>query len=186
MFRPLKDKKLECLNLKGEKVREWLMEYPVRYIKVVGGPVAKEAFLVGLKSGHIFEIFVDSSFPVQLIKLSNPVRYLDMSMRKQKLAAIDDNMTLFVYNLKSGDLIFQQPNATSVAWNSCYEDMLAYSSGGEVSIIVSNFPPQKHRLQVKLEKSFEKVSEIGSFHLIENDDKNRASWSASMARTSST
>ena len=142
------DKRLECLNLKGEKIREWLMEYPVRYIKVIGGPPNKEGILVGLKSGHVFQIYVDSSFPVLLIKQSNSIKYLDISMHRQKLAVIDDNSTLFVYNLKNGDLIFQEPNANSVAWNNCFEDMLAYSGNGNVSIIVSNFPPHKQRLQV--------------------------------------
>jgi intraflagellar transport protein 122 len=69
-------------------------------------------------------------------------------MQRQKLAVIDDNSTLFVYNLKTGDLVFQEPNANSVAWNSCFEDMLAYSGNGNVSIIVSNFPPHRQRLQV--------------------------------------
>jgi intraflagellar transport protein 122 len=137
--------------LKGEKVREWLMEYQVRYIKVVGGMPGKEGILVGLKSGHVFQIFVDSSFPVQLVKLSNPVRYVDLSMNRLKLAVIDDNLTLSVYNLKTGDLVFQEPNANSVAWNSCYEEMLAFSGNGNVSIIVSNFPPQRQRLQVFFE-----------------------------------
>lgn len=126
------------------------MEYQVRYIKVVGGMPGKEGILVGLKSGHVFQIFVDSSFPVQLVKLSNPVRYVDLSMNRLKLAVIDDNLTLLVYNLKTGDLVFQEPNANSVAWNSCYEDMLAFSGNGNVSIIVSNFPPQRQRLQVNL------------------------------------
>ncbi|CAF0800008.1 unnamed protein product [Brachionus calyciflorus] len=141
------EKRLECLNLKGEKIKEWQMEYSVRYLKVIGGPVGKEGILVGLRSGHVFQIFVDSAFPVQLIKQSNSIRYVDMSMQRQKLAVIDDNLTLFVYNLKNGDLIFQEPNANSVAWNSSCEDMLAFSGGGNVSIIVSNFPPQKQRLQ---------------------------------------
>lgn len=141
------DKRLECLNLKGEKIREWLMEYPVRYIKVIGGPPNKEGILVGLKSGHVFQIYVDSSFPVLLIKQANSIRYVDISMHKLKLAVIDDNSTLFVYNLKTGDLVFQEPNANSVAWNSCFEDMLAYSGNGNVSIIVSNFPPHRQRLQ---------------------------------------
>lgn len=145
------DKRLECLNLKGEKIREWVMEYPVRYIKVIGGPPNKEGILVGLKSGHVFQIYVDSSFPVLLIKQSNSVRYVDISMQRQKLAVIDDNSTLFVYNLKTGDLVFQEPNANSVAWNSCFEDMLAYSGNGNVSIIVSNFPPHRQRLQVNID-----------------------------------
>lgn len=123
------------------------MEFQVRYIKVIGGPSGKEGLLVGLKSGHVFEIFVDSAFPVYLIKQTNPIRYVDISMYRQKLAVIDDNLTLFVYNLKTGDLVFQEPNANSVAWNTCFEDMLAYSGGGNVSIVVSNFMPQKQRLQ---------------------------------------
>lgn len=126
------------------------MEYSVRYIKVIGGPVGKEGILIGLRSGHVFQIFVDSAFPVQLIKQSNSIRYVDLSLQRQKLAVIDENLTLFVYNLKTGDLIFQEPNASSVAWNSSFEDMLAFSGSGNVSIIVSNFPPQKQRLQVKI------------------------------------
>lgn len=133
--------------LKGEKIREWIMEYPVRYIKVIGGPKNKEGILVGLKSGHVLQIFVDSSFPVQLIKQSNSIRYVDISMHRQKIAIIDDNSTLFVYELKSGSLVFQEPNANSVAWNTCFEDMLAFSGSGNVSIIVSNFPPHRQRLQ---------------------------------------
>lgn len=135
------------------------MDYSVRYIKVIGGPVGKEGIVIGLRSGHVFQIFVDSAFPVLLIKQTNSIRYVDISMHRQKLAVIDDNSTLFVYNLKNGDLIFQEPNANSVAWNSTFEDMLAFSGGGNVSICVSNFSPQKQRLQVilKIKNIFNKI-----------------------------
>ena len=123
------------------------MEYQVRFIKVIGGPSNKEGILVGLKSGHVFQIYVDNPFPIQLIKQANSIRYADISLQRLKLAIIDDNWTLFVYNLKTGDLILQEPNANSVAWNSCFEDMLAFSGGGNVSIMVSNFPPTRQRLQ---------------------------------------
>ena len=144
------DKRLDCFNLKGEKVREWLMEHPVRFMKVLGGAEAKEALLVSLKSGHVYEVFVDSSFPVLLLKQPNAVRYVDMSMQRQKMAIIDDNATLFVYSLAKGqgELLYQEPNANSVAWNSYYEDMLAFSGNGNISIVVANFPPRRQRLQV--------------------------------------
>ena len=145
--------------MKGEKIREWTMEYQVRYIKVVGGLAGKECVLVGLKSGHVYEIFVDSSFPVQLAKLSSSIRYVDLSMQRQKLAVIDENLTLFVYNVKTGDVVFQEPNANSVAWNTCYEDMLAYSGSGNVNIVVANFPPQRQRLQVSDNESALKLYE---------------------------
>ena len=48
-------------------------------------------------------------------------------MHRQKIAAIDDDSTLFVHNLKTNDHSFQEPNANSVAWNTFYEDMLAFS-----------------------------------------------------------
>ena len=124
------------------------MEFTVCYIKLVGGLAGKEGILVGLKSGHVFEIFVDSSFPVLLVKLANSIKYIDISMHKQKLAVIDENSTLFVFNAKNGDLILQEPNANSVAWNTCFEDMLAFSGEGNVSIIASNFPAYKQRLKV--------------------------------------
>lgn len=144
----LKDKKLECLNLKGEKIREWQMEYQVRYMKVIGGREGKESLLVGLKSGHVYQIFVDSAFPMLLIKLENTIKYADLSSQRLKLAVIDDNLTLFVYNLKTGDLMFQEPNANSVAWNSLYEDLLAYSGGGNVCVNVVSTVVLRQRLQV--------------------------------------
>jgi intraflagellar transport protein 122 len=124
------------------------MEYSVRYIKVISGPPGKESVLVGLKSGHVYQIFIDSAFPVLLIKQATPIRNVDISMYKQRLAVIDDNFTLFVYNLKTGELLFQEPNANSVAWNSCFEELLAYSGGGHLYVVASNFPAQKQRLPV--------------------------------------
>jgi intraflagellar transport protein 122 len=133
--------------LKGEKLREWSMEYQVRYMKVIGGMPGKESLLVGLKSGHVFQLFVDNAFPVQLIKQGNVIKHVDISANRQKLAVIDDNLTLFVYNLKTGDLIFQEPNANSVAWNTIYEDLLAYSGNGNVCVNILSHPVQKQRLQ---------------------------------------
>lgn len=143
-----KNKKLECLNLKGEKIREWQMEFQVRYMKVIGGKDGKESILVGLKSGHVYQIFVDNAFPVLLVKQENSIKYADLSAHRLKLAVIDDNMTLFVYNLKTNELIFQEPNASSVAWNTLMEDLLAYSGEGNVYVNIINHPVIKQRLQV--------------------------------------
>ncbi len=77
-----------------------------RFMKVIGGSPGKEALLISLKSGHVYEIFVESS---------QTPSAMDISMHRQKIAVIDDNSTLFVYNLKTNDLTFQEPNAKSVA-----------------------------------------------------------------------
>lgn len=139
---------MECLNLFGEKLREWVMESQVRDIKVIGGPPNKEGILIGLKSGQVFQIFVDNPFQILLIKQTNSIKCLDISASRQKLAVVDDNQTLFVYDIKTGNLLFQEHKANSIAWNSCYEDMLAYSGEGNLSNLVANFPPHKQRLQV--------------------------------------
>jgi intraflagellar transport protein 122 len=124
------------------------MESPVRYIKVVGGPNGKEGILVGLKTGHVFQIFVDSPFPVLLVKLASAIRCLDLNSKRTKLAAIDENQTLYVYNIMTGDLLYQEPRASSVAWNLYFENMLAFSGDGSLTVMASNFQTHKQPLQV--------------------------------------
>ena len=44
-----------------------------------------------------------------------------VSASRTKLAVVDENNTLMVYNIASKELLFQEPNANSVAWNTQYE-----------------------------------------------------------------
>jgi hypothetical protein len=68
------EKKLQLYSFKGRKVREWVLEAVIRYIKVIGGPSGREGLLIGLKNGHVLKIFVDNRFPVQLV-LTKMARY---------------------------------------------------------------------------------------------------------------
>ena len=43
------------------------------------------------------------------------------SSSRNKLAVVDDVGTLSVYNLPTKELLYQEPNANSVAWNTQYE-----------------------------------------------------------------
>ncbi len=56
--------------------------------------------------------------PIQLIKLASPVRCLDLSASRMKLAVVDENANCLVYHLKNKELIFQELNANSIAWNT--------------------------------------------------------------------
>jgi hypothetical protein len=69
------------------------------HFQVVGGPPKREGLLVGLKSGVVLKIFIDNPFPVQLIKHTASVRCLDLSASRSKLAVVDENSNVLIYNL---------------------------------------------------------------------------------------
>lgn len=141
------EKRLQCLSFQGVKEREWVMESLIRYIKVIGGPAGREGLLVGLKNGQIMKIFSDNPFPILLLKQNTSVRCLDLSSSRSKLAVVDEHNTCLVYDLGTKDLLFQEPNANSVAWNTSYEDMLCFSGSGMLNIKASNFPVHQQKLQ---------------------------------------
>ena len=84
-----------------------------------------------------------------MIKQSTAVRCLDLSSSRNKLAVVDENSNLLVYDVSakkaisgstisddndtmSGELLYSEKNANSVAWNTEMEDMLAYSGGNNL------------------------------------------------------
>jgi len=141
------ERKLQLYSFQGVLEREWNLDALIRYIKVVGGAPQREGLLVGLKNGHVMKIFVDNSFPVTLIKQATAVRCLDLSCRRKKLAVVDETSNLLVYDLDTQALMYQEPNANSVAWNTEMEDMLAYSGSNMLCIKTGNFPPHMQKLQ---------------------------------------
>ncbi|RXM91957.1 Intraflagellar transport protein 122-like [Acipenser ruthenus] len=141
------EKRLQCLSFNSVKEKEWLMESLIRYIKVIGGSPGREGLLVGLKNGAILKIFVDNPFAITLLKQATSVRCLDMSSSRSKLAVVDEHNTCLVYDIHTKELLFQEPNANSVAWNTQCEDMLCFSGNGYLNIKASNFPVHQQKLQ---------------------------------------
>ncbi|XP_022096034.1 intraflagellar transport protein 122 homolog isoform X1 [Acanthaster planci] len=141
------EKRLISLSFKGVKEREWVMEALIRYIKVIGGPSGREGLLVGLKNGQILKLFADNPFPIVILKQQTSVRCLDISCSRIKLAVVDEHNTCLVYDVNTKELLFQEPNANSVAWNTQYEDMLCFSGNGMLNIKASNFPVHQQKLQ---------------------------------------
>lgn len=140
------EKKLQLFNFEGIKQREWVLESVIRYIKVIGGPPNEEGLLVGLKNGSVLKIYVNNPFPISLIQQSTSIRCLDLSANRQKLAVIDENNDCLVYDLNTKELLFQEKNANSVAWNSDYENMLCFSGDGVLSIKTDNFPLHQQKM----------------------------------------
>mmetsp|Transcript_24173 Transcript_24173/g.65451 ORF Transcript_24173/g.65451 Transcript_24173/m.65451 type:complete len:1251 (-) Transcript_24173:228-3980(-) len=141
------EKKLQCLDYRGDIVREWMLEATIRYIKVVGGERGREGLLVGLESGAVTKLFVDNPFPVQLVKQSTAVRCLDLSPSRKKLAVVDENATVSVHNLETGLVELEEKNANSVAWNTELDDMICFSGNGTLSIKTADFPLHQQNLQ---------------------------------------
>ncbi|XP_039530512.1 intraflagellar transport protein 122 homolog isoform X2 [Pimephales promelas] len=141
------EKRLQCLSFTAVREKEWLMESLIRYIKVIGGPAGREGLLVGLKNGAILQIFVDNPFSITLLKQNTSVRCLDMSSSRSKLAVVDEHNTCLVYDIHTRELLFQEPNANSVAWNTQCEDMLCFSGSGQLNIKASSFPVHQQKLQ---------------------------------------
>lgn len=93
------------------------------------------------------KIFVDNLFAIVLLKQATAVRCLDMSASRNKLAVVDENDTCLVYDVHTKELLFQESNANSVAWNTQCEDMLCFSGGGYLNIKASTFPVHQQKLQ---------------------------------------
>lgn len=101
------DQKLQSYTFKGTLEREWTADHSIRYLKAIGGPPGKESIFVGLKNGQVLQIFINNPFPINIIKVPNSVRCLDLSMYKKKLATVDEKFNLYVHDLATKDLLFQ-------------------------------------------------------------------------------
>lgn len=91
---------------------------------------------------------MDNAFPVNVLKVTAGVRCLDLSSSRNKLAVVDENGSCSVYDLQKNELLYQEPNASSVAWNSHCEDMLCFSGNNILSIKANSFPVHQQKLMV--------------------------------------
>ncbi|XP_044767186.1 intraflagellar transport protein 122 homolog [Coccinella septempunctata] len=140
------DKKLLSMSFNGSIDKEWNFSSFIRYIKVTGGPPGNEGLILGLKNGQVWEVHLDNLHPLMKVKINNPVRCLDLSSCREKLAVVDDSGLCQVFNNMNRSLIYQEPSVNSVAFNSLYEDMLAFSGNNSLAIKVSEIIPFKQKL----------------------------------------
>jgi intraflagellar transport protein 122 len=124
----------------------------IRYIKVVGGPPGREAILLGLRNGAVNKIFIDNPFAIQVIKLKSAIRCLDVSLSKRKLATVDENNVCMIFDTITKELLSQDPNASSVAFNAENEELVCFSGQNSLFVKARNFSPYQQHIDVSLKK----------------------------------
>lgn len=83
------------------------MDSPIRYLKLIGGPSDYESVLIGLKNGGVYQVYVNNPFPQFLAKQTGVIYCVDMNINRTKVAIIDDTLTLYVYNVRTKELLYQ-------------------------------------------------------------------------------
>eukprot|EP00494_Astrolonche_serrata_P024891 UN25151 len=137
---------LQLYSFKGEEIREWILDATIRYIKIIGGPANREGLLVGMKNGQVVKIFIDNSFPIPLIKHDYPIRCLDISKLHKKIAIVDDNLMLAVYDISKKEKTIYEGPANSVAWNTEFDEMLCYSGDAVICVKTALFQTHKQKM----------------------------------------
>lgn len=65
---------------------------------------------------------------------------VDISSDKKKIVVIDEHQSMFVYDIQSKKLLFQETKVVSAAWNLEFEDMLAYTGKDQLFIKTREMP----------------------------------------------
>jgi hypothetical protein len=86
------------------RIREWVFNSPITFIKCLGGAPGAEGILIGCEDGMVATVFINNPFPVQLWKHCTSVRKLDLSCERRLLAIVDSNSQLTVANCETAQV----------------------------------------------------------------------------------
>jgi intraflagellar transport protein 122 len=62
----------------------------------------------------VLKIFIDNRFPVLLVAHKAAIRCLDLSSSKRKLAVVDEHSKVFVYDLMTKEVTFEDVRLCSI------------------------------------------------------------------------
>ena len=120
--------RISSYHVNGAISREWVMSSPVRYMKMLPGPIGGELCLVGTESGAVFKIFINQSFPIEVQSVRDAVYVCDLSQYREKLLIVDEKNLLSVFDIYTNELLYQEPGVTSATWNSDEDDLLCFTT----------------------------------------------------------
>jgi intraflagellar transport protein 122 len=126
---------IESYSFDGLRHRVWMLDSPVSFMKVDGGPDGKEGILVGLQNGSLHKIYVQSPFPVELTKCKKAIISADLSFDRSLVATVDASATLTVTNLKTQNVLLTTNGVSSVCFNTDVANVLCYSSEKSIYVV---------------------------------------------------
>ena len=68
------------------------------------------------------------------------IQLVDISADKTKIVLIDEHQSMFVYDIKSQQLLFHETKVVSAAWHLEMDDMLAYTGQDTLYIKTREMP----------------------------------------------
>ncbi len=144
-------KRLKLVDFGGQLIRGWLMESNVKYLKILGGPPGREAFLLGTEDGKLMQIFINNPFPLELITLTgiemrSSITCCDLNTERLRAIVVTDSGVLMEYNLDTNEMEFRQAGVTCAAYNTHVDNMLCYCGGGYLFIKMQKFTPSQYQL----------------------------------------
>ncbi|CDJ51313.1 WD-repeat protein, putative [Eimeria brunetti] len=90
---------LKLHEIEGSVQRQWTLRASVRYIRVLGGLPGAETLLVGLKNGEALFVYVHQELPLPLLHHRVGIVCMDVSAERNRLAVIDEEKELTVYDI---------------------------------------------------------------------------------------
>lgn len=102
--------------------------------------------ITGLKTGQVVKIYLDNPFPAHVAKIEGSVRCMDVSAYKENIAIVSETGTLSVFDMNTQEKLQEFQEATSVAFNSVFENMMCFSGTNYLAIKVAHFPEYKQKI----------------------------------------
>ncbi|OEH76693.1 putative WD-repeat protein [Cyclospora cayetanensis] len=138
---------LKLYDLEGKAQRQWNLKAAVRYVRVLGGPPGAEALLVGLRNGEVLYVYVHQELPLPLLHHHTGIVCVDVSAERSRLAIIDENKELHIFELQNKRRVHSQQGCTSVAWNLWVDDLLSVTSRNALIIKAGSLLPYQQGFQ---------------------------------------
>lgn len=74
--------------------QDWNFEADIRFATTIGGLSEFECMCVVLENGMIYKVILSNPFPILVVKVDLPVKRVDFSLYKDKMAVLDSNNNL--------------------------------------------------------------------------------------------